>query len=152
MKKLNESRPPEVGTRMRHNLFPAKSVTNIVTWNVRSLYKTGGLAQLIREMRNYDLQILGISEMRWTGSGMMSSKGVTVLHSGGLSHEREVEVLLNGEASRSLLGWEAVSDRLLTVTLQAKIFNTTIIHVYMHRRIQRKMTRKTTSTNSCRDS
>jgi len=50
-------------------------VTNIGTWNVRSLYKTGGLAQLIREMRNYDLQILGISEMRWTGSGTMSSEG-----------------------------------------------------------------------------
>src|SRR6218665_354148 len=56
MKKLNENRPPEVATRMRHTLFPAKSVTNIGTWNVRSLYKTGGLAQLIREMRNYDLQ------------------------------------------------------------------------------------------------
>ena len=130
MKKLNENRPPEVATRMRHNLFPAKSVINIGTWNVRSLYKTGGLAQLIREMRNYDLQILGISEMRWTGGGMMSSEGVTVLHSGGLKHEREVGVLLNGEASGSLLGWEAVSDRILTVRLQARFFNTTIIQVY----------------------
>src|SRR6218665_2536960 len=34
MKKLNESRPPEVGSRMRHNLFPAKSVTSLGTWNV----------------------------------------------------------------------------------------------------------------------
>src|SRR6218665_2234624 len=70
MKKLNESRPPEVGTLMRHNLFPAKSVTSIGTWNVRFLYKTGGLAQLIREMRNYDLQILGTGEntfeLKWT--------------------------------------------------------------------------------------
>src|SRR6218665_939156 len=65
MKKLNESPPPEVGTRMRQNLFPAKSVTSIGTWNVRSLHKTGGIAQLIREMRNYDLQILGIDRDGW---------------------------------------------------------------------------------------
>src|SRR6218665_808970 len=50
------------------------------------------------------LQILGISEMRWTGSGTMSSEGVIVLHSDGLKHDRGVGVLLSGEASGSLLG------------------------------------------------
>src|SRR6218665_1816245 len=60
----------------------------------------------------------------------MDGKRNDVLHSGGLKHERGVEVVLNGEASRSLLGWEAVSDRIWTVRLQARFFNTTIIQVY----------------------
>ncbi|KAG7501680.1 hypothetical protein JOB18_004705 [Solea senegalensis] len=40
------------------------------------------MAQLLREFDEYQLNILGISEMRWTGSGKLCSDGKTVLCSG----------------------------------------------------------------------
>ena len=37
----------------------AKNKTSIGTWNVRTLYETGKLAQMIREMLRYGIGILG---------------------------------------------------------------------------------------------
>ena len=34
------------------------------------MYDSGKIAQIAAEMRNYSLTILGISEARWTGSGL----------------------------------------------------------------------------------
>ena len=38
-------------------------------WNVRSMYRAGVTEQVARGMEGYKLDILGISECRWTGSG-----------------------------------------------------------------------------------
>ena len=50
---------------------------------MRTIYDTGRLAQVKSEMRRYNLQILGISDSRWTRSGRFrTSTGETVLYSG----------------------------------------------------------------------
>ena len=38
-------------------------------WNVRTLFQSGILAQAIREMSDYNLAIMGITESKWTGAG-----------------------------------------------------------------------------------
>ena len=48
-------------------LLSARTTCRIGTWNVQTLYQPGKLAQLLREFETYQLDILGISEMRWTG-------------------------------------------------------------------------------------
>ena len=44
------------------------------TWNVRTLRPLGKLENAIREMEIRKIGILGVAEMRWTGSGC-SKKG-----------------------------------------------------------------------------
>ena len=44
-----------------------KEGTKISCWNVKALYQTGKLGQVVRE--NYGLDIRGVCEPRWTGSG-----------------------------------------------------------------------------------
>ena len=63
MKGSNESRK-EVRTWMR-GILMAKNITRICTWNVRTAYDTGKLAQKINEMKRYKLGIPGSSEMKW---------------------------------------------------------------------------------------
>ena len=41
------------------------------------MYSTSKTGQVIKEIGNYKLDILGISECRWTGSGIMSTKSET---------------------------------------------------------------------------
>ena len=36
-------------------------------WNVRTMYTVGKAAQIAREMERYRLDLLGLSEIRWTG-------------------------------------------------------------------------------------
>jgi len=45
--------------------------------------ETSKTAQVIKKMHNYKLDILGVSECRWTGSGRkVTSDGSTILFSG----------------------------------------------------------------------
>ena len=46
-----------VGTQTVDSLKP-KEKTRIAFWNVRTLYQTGKLAQVVREFENYGLDIL----------------------------------------------------------------------------------------------
>ena len=128
MKGSNESRK-EVRAWMR-GILTAKNITRIGTWNVRTAYDTGKIAQIINEMKRYQLGILGLSEMRWTGSGKMTSENITVLYSGGDHHERGVGVLLSKETADALVGWEPVSDRIMTVRIQTRFTMVSIIQVY----------------------
>ena len=56
------------------SLLNPKANCNIGTWNVQTMYSTSKTAQIVKEMGNYKLDILGISECRWTGSGKMNTK------------------------------------------------------------------------------
>ena len=94
-------------------LLTAKNKTNIGTWNVRTQYETGKLAQLIREMQKYGIEILGISEMRWTENGTMLSDGCQILYSGGEKHERGVGIVLSERSKRALTDWQPTSERII---------------------------------------
>ncbi|KNE87421.1 hypothetical protein PSTG_19194, partial [Puccinia striiformis f. sp. tritici PST-78] len=41
----------------------------IGTWNIRTLSDPSKLAQVAKEMDKYNLDILGLAETRWIGSG-----------------------------------------------------------------------------------
>ena len=111
-------------------LLTAKNRTNIGTWNVRTLYETGKLAQLIKEMQKYNIEILGISEMRWTGNGTMQSDGCQVLYSGGEKHEKGVGLILSERSKRALTDWQPISERIIQARFKSKHANCTVIQVY----------------------
>ena len=55
----------------------------VACWNVRALYQTDKLAQVVREFDNYNLDILGISEARWTRTeNRQLAPGHTIHYSG----------------------------------------------------------------------
>ena len=58
----------ETTGQTRSKLLTAKKHLRIGYWNVRTLLQTGKTSQLLREMVNYKLDILGVSEVRWTGA------------------------------------------------------------------------------------
>ena len=51
------------------NLLNPKQLLKLGFWNVRALYQTGKLAQAVSELNRYNLDLMGIAEARWTGSG-----------------------------------------------------------------------------------
>ena len=58
-------------------------MVRLATWNVRTMFETGKTAQVTKEMERYDLDILVVSECRWTGAGRKkTSDGFTILFSG----------------------------------------------------------------------
>ncbi|KAK1786550.1 hypothetical protein P4O66_002993 [Electrophorus voltai] len=116
---------------MQTGTFNAKMISKLGTWNVRTLCEGGKLAQLLHEFDNYNFDILGVSEMCWTGSGKIVSDGKSVLYSGHEEHHiHGVRFVLSKKASCALLGWKHVNDRIITARFQSGHTKTSIIQVY----------------------
>ncbi|XP_037783690.1 craniofacial development protein 2-like [Penaeus monodon] len=81
-------------------------------------------------MTRLKVNILGICETRWTGSGEFNSDNFRVLYLGGVKHERGVAMILDRESTKSLLGWWALSDRVMLIKLKGKQIDLSIIQVY----------------------
>ena len=63
MNVLSESRDAARNTKC--GLLTPKHSLNIGAWNVRTMYETGKTAQVVNEMRRYNISIVGVSECRW---------------------------------------------------------------------------------------
>ena len=50
-------------------IISTRTTITFRTWNARTMFEAGKAVQVAAEMRNYNLTVLGISEIRWTGSG-----------------------------------------------------------------------------------
>jgi exonuclease III len=44
------------------------------TWNVRSLYRTGSLKTVVRELGKYKLDFVDVQEIRWEKGGTEQAK------------------------------------------------------------------------------
>ena len=65
------------------SLLTAKEKVRVGTWNVRTMYETGKTAHVPNEMKRYGIEVLGICESRWNGSGLSKlSTGETMIYSG----------------------------------------------------------------------
>ena len=102
----------------------------IATWNVRTLYQPGKFENLIHEMQNVNLDILGIAETHWTEEGKIIQENHTVIYSGGEKHRNGVGIVMKNSVAKSMMGFWAISDRVIMMKLEAKPFNINVMQVY----------------------
>ena len=107
-----------------------QTTMRIATWNVRTLYQAGKLANVMMEMKRMKINMLGLCETRWMGTGCFETEGHKVIYSGGDKHVKGVGIILNKEISNCILGYWTVSERILLIKLRGQPFNLSIIQVY----------------------
>ena len=66
----------------------------IGTWNTRTLYQDGKIENLVKEARELNTDILGISETRWTDEGKINQDEYIFIYSGGNEHKHGVGLLI----------------------------------------------------------
>ena len=82
---------------------------------------------MLRQMNECKLDILGSSEVRWTGQERFTSEQVTILYSGREEHHYQV---LNIKVTKALVGWKPVNERIITARLCTKHAKVTVVQVY----------------------
>jgi len=98
----------------------------IRTWNVRSTNQ-GKLDMVKQEMARVNIDILGISEPKWTGMG----KYINIYYYGQDSLRRNgVALIVYERVWNAVLGCNLKNGRMITVCFQSKSFNITVIQVY----------------------
>ena len=102
----------------------------IGTWNVRSMNQ-GKLEVVQQEMARVNVDILGISELKWTGMGEFNSDDHYIYYCGQESLRRNgVAIMVNKRVQNALLGCNLKNDRMISVHFQGKPFNITVFQVY----------------------
>ena len=102
----------------------------IGTWNVRSMNQ-GKLEVVKQEMARVSIDILGISELKWTGMGEFNSDDHYIYYCGRESLRRNgVAIMVNKRVRNAVLRCNLKNDRMISVRFQGKPFNTTVIQVY----------------------
>ena len=109
--------------------------TRIGQYNVHTLYQKGRLAQLNKIMGEYKIAVMGVSEIRWNGSGRTeTTNGNVFLYSGMPNadddHIRGVGILVNKNIRGASLEWNPVSERIITVRIQTKLRKMSIVQCY----------------------
>ena len=84
-----------------------------------------------QEMARVNVDILGISELKWTGMGEINSDDHYIYYCGQESLRRNgVAIMNNKRVWNSVLGCNLKNDRMISVQFQGKPFNITVIQVY----------------------
>jgi len=65
---------------IKGDTFGMKWKRRIGFWNVRTLREYGKLKQVEKEMINYELDIMGLSEIRWKDSGEIKTQNGNFLY------------------------------------------------------------------------
>ena len=82
-------------------------------------------------MARVNIDILGISELKWTGMGKFNSDDHYIYYCGQESLRRnEVALIVNKRVQNAVLGCNLKNQRMISVHFQGKPFNITVIQVY----------------------
>ena len=82
-------------------------------------------------MARVNADILGISELKWTGMGEINSDDHYIYYCGQEPLRRDgVAIMVNKRVQNAVLGCNLKNDRMISVHFQGKPFNITVIQAY----------------------
>ena len=91
----------------------------------------GKLEVVKQEMARVNVNILGISKLKWTGMGGFNSDDHYIYHCAQESLRRHgVTIMVNKRVQNAVLGCNLKNDRMISVRFQGKPFNITVIQAY----------------------
>ena len=91
----------------------------------------GKLEVVKQEMARMNVNILGISQLKWTGMGEFNSDDHYIYYCEQESLRRNGEaIMVNKRVHNAVLGCNLKNDRMISVCFQGKPFNITVIQVY----------------------
>ena len=91
----------------------------------------GKLEVIKQEMVRVNVDILGISKLKWTGMGEFNSDDHYIYYCGQESLRRNgVATVVNKRVQNAVLGCNLKNDTIISVHFQGKSFNIMVIQVY----------------------
>ena len=90
-----------------------------------------GKLEVVKQMARVTIDVLGSSELKWTGVGEFNSDDHYIYYCGQESLRSNGEaIIVNKRVQNAVLGCNLKNDRMTSVCFQGKPFNITVIQVY----------------------
>ena len=91
----------------------------------------GKLEVVKQEMASVNVNILGISELKWTGVGEFNSDDHYIYYCGQESLRRNgIALIINKRVQNTVVGCNLKNSRMNLICFQGKPFNITVIQIY----------------------
>ena len=83
-------------------------------------------------MATVNINILGITKLKWTGMGELNSDDHYIYHCGQESlRSNGVTIIVNKRVRNAVLGYNLKNDRMISVRFQGKPFSITVIQAHV---------------------
>ena len=104
---------------------------NIATWNVRSMLQAEEMEETADELKKHNVLTTALQEVRWPQDDWIK-ENYTLLYSGSKTSKEEhgTGFLITGCATKCILGFEPINERMCKLRMKGKLYNMTIISVY----------------------
>ncbi|KAM0725800.1 Craniofacial development protein 2 [Formica fusca] len=103
----------------------------IVTWNIRSLYRTDAFRELKEECQKYRWDVVALQEVRWPGRGMVEGKDYVLYYSGGEHrHELGTAFLIRKKYLDAIMDFRPIDERLCVLRIRGRYYNTTLVNAH----------------------
>ena len=122
MESINRQRP---GCKEKELIFG--------TWNVRTIFRTGGLLSLLSQLNEYRIAITALQETRWMqGKDIMHMKSHTLCYSGKEKGVRKfgVAFVVERNMERNVLDFKAIDERICVLRIKTIFQNMSLINVH----------------------
>jgi exonuclease III len=94
------------------------------TWNVSSLYRSGSLKTVARELGKYKLDLVGVQEVRWNKDGTERAEDYTFFYGAGTEdHQLGTGFFVHKRIISAVRRVEFVSDRMSYIILRGRWCN-----------------------------
>ena len=101
-----------------------------VTGDISKVINQGKLEVVKQEMARVNVDVLGISKLKWTGMGEFNSDDHYMYYCGQESLRKNgVAMMVNKRVRNEVLGCNLKDNRMISVHFQGKRFNTTVIQL-----------------------
>lgn len=102
------------------------------TWNVRGLLGHGKLTIVESEMTNHKISILGVCETHMRGQGYFKTGSGNIMYFSGPEDESRngVAFILPQHINKHVLGYNPVTDRIITLKLNTKPCIVNLVQIY----------------------
>jgi hypothetical protein len=106
----------------------------LATWNVRSLYRPGGLRiTIFNELMKYKIAIAAIQETRWNKftPPAFTSNGYNIYTSSlANNHEFGTAFLVDSKFTHMVINFIPINERLCVIRIKSRFFNYSLINIH----------------------
>ncbi|XP_003248303.1 craniofacial development protein 2-like [Acyrthosiphon pisum] len=93
------------------------------TWNVRTLYKSGAVHNIVNEVEKYKVKLTALQEIRWTNTGTININETTIFY-GGCTEQRQLGTgfAVHKDLVPVVKEFKDINSRMSVLTIEAQWF------------------------------